>query len=170
MSSLLAVWAAGAEVYPIGGDPPGRAATRPIVEISDEWIGSAYRTSSQDGRAAADSDDLEHWHDLRKSLKRLRYMLDAFAGYHDASAVKSVRRQLRSLQDVLGTLQDIRMREELLVVLMDRMEDRAAVSTASAVLARLDGDLAVAQSRCLGAWAEFDTRATRDAVATLTAG
>ncbi len=50
---------------------------------------------------------MERLHKLRKSGKRLRYLLDLFEDIYPATARKKLLKELKKFQDVLGEIQDI---------------------------------------------------------------
>lgn len=168
---LAASWAAVATRVPVGADGAGPKATLPAGNLVDEWVYAAYRRARKRGRAALVSDDLEHWHDLRKSLKRLRYLLGAFAPMYARSDLRPVRKPLRRLQDHIGRLQDIRVQEGLTEDLRDsaRLSGfRGAVELSDHLDEVLGVRLAEVQAECTDAWTAYDTKATRAAVRHLT--
>jgi CHAD domain-containing protein len=53
----------------------------------------------------------ERLHDLRKRCKELRYALEFFASLHEPAAHRQVVRELKDLQDCLGTFQDSQVQQ-----------------------------------------------------------
>ena len=165
-------WRAASDVYMVGGDPRGPRATQPAADVAGAMLLTTYRRARKVGRAAARSDDLEHWHDLRKALKRLRYLLEAFGPMYDPEELEGLVRPLRKLQNRIGRLQDLRVQDTLLGELAagsDRRGDPAAAATARRLAERLDAEVDRVHRGCLDAWTAFDTAATRDAARRLTA-
>jgi len=164
-------WAAVGALVPTGGDGAGPQATRPAGELVDRWVYGAYRRARRRGRAALESDDLEHWHDLRKALKRLRYLLTAFESMYAKDDLRPVRKPLRRLQDHIGRLQDIRVQEGLTAELRSAA-GRAGFGDAMEMADHLDEvlrhRLAEVQAECTDAWTAYDTGDTRAAVRHLT--
>ena len=169
---LFDLWEAASTPVPAGGDAPGPLATEPALAVVDEWTMAAFRRTRRKGRVALESDDLEHWHDLRKSLKKLRYLVTAFGYLHQRSELKPVRKHLKRLQEHIGGLQDHRVQGELIEEMRSRaLAARlpAAAELASDIKAGVDRDLARTHAECTEAWLEFDTRDTRRAFKSLTA-
>ena len=94
----------------IGREPPARPrsgnALVPIASLSAARILKVYRRTLAEGRAIGDDSPSESLHDLRKSCKRLRYLLEFFRGIHRAKPVERTIDRLKQLQDVLGAYQD----------------------------------------------------------------
>jgi CHAD domain-containing protein len=140
--------------------------------VVDTWTMQSYRRSRKRGRAAVRSDDLEHWHDLRKSLKKLRYLITSFEYLHEPKEVKAVRKPLKALQEHIGGLQDCRVQDDLLAEMRDRATAahlHGAAELASAMSAAVGARLARVHAECTEAWLEFDTPATEERFEALTA-
>ena len=56
----------------------------------------------------------QKYHDLRKTCKKLRYLLEYFNDLHTKKNIKSLIKALKNVQDILGDLQDKRIQIELL--------------------------------------------------------
>jgi CHAD domain-containing protein len=170
-AQLMAAWARAAEVNMVGSR--GERALRPAGSVADADLEAAWRRCRRAGDVAAASDDLEHWHDLRKALKRFRYQLESFAPMYTGTALRRVRRDLRSLQDTLGHLQDGRVQQVLLgeaAAAAERHGEEGAAVLARALTARLEADLDATHRRCAEVWARFDTPRTRSDVERLVSG
>ncbi|MGI9577064.1 MAG: CHAD domain-containing protein [Microthrixaceae bacterium] len=170
---LFEDWELASTSVPAGGVAPGALATDPALDVVDTWVWELFRSCRQKGREAVESDDLERWHDLRKSLKKLRYVLEAFDYLHDRKDLKAARRQLRRLQEHIGGLQDCRVQGEL----VNEMRERAIagrVESASDLATEIHLDVARRLARihaeCTDAWQDFDTGDTKSVFKSLTAG
>jgi CHAD domain-containing protein len=82
-------------------------ASRPIGQLASERIGKVYRQMVKMGGAIGHESPPEHYHELRKKGKELRYLLELFgAPLFAAEVVKPMIGALKALQDVLGRHQD----------------------------------------------------------------
>ncbi len=157
---MVRTWQHLGAVYRVGGDEPGPDALRPTGKVVDAALMAAFRRVRNAGRVAHATDELEDWHELRKRLKRLRYLVVAFAPLYPEGSMDQVVRRLRKLQNVLGRLQDLATDIELIESVGVAAGGRAAL-TAGALSDQLhratDEDL----QRCLGAWERFDQRQVR---------
>jgi len=75
-------------------------------------IRRAHRRILARGAAIGADSPPEKLHDLRKRCKELRYALEFFASLHDPPAHRRVVRDLKGLQDCLGTYQDCEVQQK----------------------------------------------------------
>ena len=89
-------------------------ATGPVLKTARTAIGRAWERTGKQGRRAADSGSDEALHELRKSAKKLRYLLEAFRMLLPVTDVEQATRQLRQLQNVLGDIVDYQVQQQYL--------------------------------------------------------
>jgi len=89
---------------------PGRStlpnATRPVLEVACERIWRIYQRALKEGRAIGVDSPPESLHELRKTCKKLRYLMEFFQSLFPTRRIKSPIRALKALQDNLGEYQD----------------------------------------------------------------
>lgn len=100
---------------PAGSVDGADAAAEPIIGIARARIWKAYRRVRDDGRAIGPDSPGPELHELRKDAKKLRYLLECFATLFPADEMKSIVRELKLVQDVLGTFQDCEVQTGTLV-------------------------------------------------------
>jgi CHAD domain-containing protein len=127
--------AALAELAGRDGDGPR------VREISAERLAGAYRRVLRRGSRITPESPAEDLHDLRKRCKELRYLLEIFAPVLDPDGVRGAVKELKTLQDVLGTFQD------------NEAQRDAIYALAADMMARGDAD-----SRTMLAMGEIATR------------
>jgi CHAD domain-containing protein len=81
-------------------------ATRPVLEVACERIWHIYQRALKEGRAIGADSPAEALHELRKTCKKLRYLMEFFQSLFPPRRIKSPIRALKALQDNLGTYQD----------------------------------------------------------------
>lgn len=86
---------------------PARHAERPILEVASKSIWKMYKKVIRQGKAIDDDSPPEDLHSLRKSCKKLRYLLEAFHSLFPRKEMKWVVGQLKTLQQLLGEYQDL---------------------------------------------------------------
>ena len=105
-------------------EPPERPrsanALVPIASLSAARLRKVYRRTLAEGRAIGDHSPAEALHDLRKTCKRLRYLLEFFRGIHSAKPVARTIARLKRLQDNLGVFQDCQVQREFLEAFRNR--------------------------------------------------
>jgi len=86
---------------------PARYADRPIVEVARKSIWKTYKKVVRQGQAIDDNSPPVALHSLRKSCKKLRYLLEAFQSLFPKKEMNWVVKQLKTLQQLLGEYQDL---------------------------------------------------------------
>lgn len=131
-----------AEAWPrfLGRDEAD-ASQRTIGEEADRRIRKAYRRIVRKGRRLGDDPPAEPLHRLRIDAKKLRYLLELFAELYDAKAVKTLVRDLKKVQSILGGFNDMEVQRERLAGFAERLyaagEGRSATYLAMGRLDRL---------------------------------
>ena len=139
-------------------EPPARPRSEnalvPIADLSAKRIRKVYRRILREGRAIRDDSPPESLHDLRKTCKRLRYLLEFFRGIHPAKSVERTIARLKRLQDNLGTYQDLQVQREVLRV----FREHARASLDAAALRGIDNRCEALARREKKTRAEFAAR------------
>jgi CHAD domain-containing protein len=82
-------------------------ASRPVREVADHRIWKMYKRVIREGEAISPASPDEELHELRKSGKKLRYLLEFFASLYPPEQIKRSIKALKILQDNLGEFQDL---------------------------------------------------------------
>src|SRR5262252_2310522 len=123
----------------------------------------AHRRVLTLGGAITDDSPAENLHDLRKRCKELRYALEFFASLHDPAAQRQAVRELKALQDVLGTFQDCQVQQqEIRVIAADMMASHDVPATALLAMGDLSAQVGrrerKARSEFAARFADFASR------------
>jgi CHAD domain-containing protein len=81
-------------------------AGRPISEVASKRIWRVFRRVIQEGDAITADSPADDLHELRKTCKKLRYLMEFFVSLYPHGTVKELIRTLKTLQDNLGNFQD----------------------------------------------------------------
>ncbi len=111
---------------------------RPLSEIADGILSSAYKKVSRKGKDLAKL-DIPARHEVRIELKKFRYTVDFLQGIFPAAAVSPFTSALSSMQDKFGHLNDVAVAEHLLGELVNEKglalaERRLRAGTAGQVI------------------------------------
>lgn len=87
---------------------------RPINEVAGARIWKVYRRVMREGQAISELSPPEDLHELRKTCKKLRYLMEFFQSLYPAAAIGRLIRALKGLQDHLGAYQDLHVQVETL--------------------------------------------------------
>ena len=141
--------------------PPARPgsedALTPIAALSAAHVLRVYHRTLAEGRAIGDDSPAESLHELRKSCKRLRYLLEFFHGVHRAKPVDRAIDRLKQLQDNLGAYQDLQVQRAVL----EEFREHARASLDAAGLDAVGGLCAALAGRERETRAEFAARFER---------
>ena len=85
-----------------------------ILEHANRKTWKTYQLVLEEGRQITDASPATALHELRKTCKKLRYLIDFFSDLHEAEGVRRLIRILKKLQNFLGDFQDCEAHLELL--------------------------------------------------------
>jgi CHAD domain-containing protein len=135
-------------------------ARRPIAELTAERVRKVHRRMVKVGRTISLDSPPQHYHDLRKRGKELRYLLELFAtALFDPEVVRPMVRALKGLQDVLGRHQDREVQIATLRALAEELvKGPGAATTVMAIgvmVDRLEVDAHAARESFAQCFADF---------------
>ncbi|MGH8532004.1 MAG: CHAD domain-containing protein [Gammaproteobacteria bacterium] len=139
----------------------------PIVALASRVIRRCYRKALAGGRHAGQGATGAALHELRKSGKKLRYLIESFRDLYSDEEVRAVRKQLKELQEVLGRLVDLHVQRRLLREWLPRVEAARGLPPAALMAAQaLDVLLLQDELKTRGSFTErfasFASRETRE--------
>ena len=94
-----------------------------VKQLADFRIWKVYRQVIKQGSAINDQSAATALHELRKTCKKLRYLLEFFQSLYPASEIKTLIKSLKELQEVLGDFQDCAVQELALTQFSAQMRD-----------------------------------------------
>jgi len=113
---------------------------RPVEPFARQVLDKRWKKAADYGRRIADL-TTEERHEMRKELKKLRYMIEAFRRLYDAEAVRGFLTRLKALQKGFGALNDVAMADAALTETDGPgAVDVAGARAAGRVLGRLDAE------------------------------
>ncbi len=101
-------------------------ATRPAKEAARGRIWKLYRRTLKEGEAIRGTSPPEQLHELRKTCKKLRYLLEFFQSLFPADEIGPLIKALKVLQDNLGAFQDLQVQSTFLRRISGEMGREAA--------------------------------------------
>ena len=101
--------------------PRAQDAGRPVGEVARSRTWRIYKRVLREGLAIGPDSTPADLHELRKSCKKLRYLIQSFQDIYSADQVQAAIRELKRLQDNLGEYQDLFVQTLLLEQLPERM-------------------------------------------------
>ena len=136
------------------------------AEVVVERLDRAHRRVLRRGSRITDASPAEDLHDLRKRAKELRYLLETFPPTTDPADARVAIKELKALQDVLGTFQDSEAQREALYSLATDMmaSDGASARTIFAmgeIAARLQEDQDTSRAQFAAMFERFSRRSAQ---------
>ena len=92
-----------------------------IKQLADRRIWKSYKRVLQEGDAITEHSPSEALHELRKSCKKLRYLMEFFQSLYPENQIKHLIKNLKGLQEVLGNFQDYAVQENTLKLFSEEM-------------------------------------------------
>jgi CHAD domain-containing protein len=92
--------------------PDAVNANRPISEVANNRIWRVYRRVIKEGSAIGSGSPAEALHELRKTCKKLRYLMEFFQSLYPPARIKSLIGALKILQENLGDFQDLEVQAQ----------------------------------------------------------
>jgi CHAD domain-containing protein len=136
---------------------PGRQADELVRDLVPDRLARALSQMVAAADAARGSHDQLAWHALRIMAKRMRYSLEAFRDVLDEDGATAFIEPLRSLQDVLGEMNDasVAAREAALWLTTETGGDAASADRVAAAgfIAECETRVAVQRAAVDAAWA-----------------
>jgi CHAD domain-containing protein len=119
--------------------PRSPNALLPIGEAAGRRVRKLHRRMLDEGRAITPAAAAEQFHELRKTGKKLRYLMECFRSLYPEEDIKPSIKALKRLQDYLGALQDSHVQIENLKQCAEALrQDGATTATLLALGALLD--------------------------------
>jgi len=155
LHGLLADWRAFLEA-PRSTAAAGCKAACPVREVANVCLRRLHRRVLEEGRAITVTAPSEALHELRKSCKKLRYLLEFFQGLYPPGQVPRMLKQLKELLDHLGGLQDLVVQMRVLRKMGNQMLEEGVGGAWGTVLADLEGRWRTERERFVRVFARFD--------------
>jgi CHAD domain-containing protein len=108
-------------------NPPLENTQKPARRLADELIWETYRLALKEGNAITDDTEAEALHELRKTCKKLRYLMEFFQSLYPAKKIRELIKALKELQDNLGDFNDYHVHIEILKGFKKSCTDENAV-------------------------------------------
>lgn len=99
---------------PLPEQPEEANAARPVGEVAAKRIYRTYRRVMKEGEAITSLSPADDLHELRKSCKKLRYLMEFFQSLYPKSRIRPLIKVLKVLLDNLGDFQDLEVQADKL--------------------------------------------------------
>jgi CHAD domain-containing protein len=167
---LRARWRASLEELATWDGQPRAGPT--AAEVGAQRLATADRRVLRLGSRITPASPAEDLHNLRKRCKELRYLLEVFTPLLDPADARGAVKELRTLQDVLGTFQDSETQREAIYALAADMMARGSASAPTIlamgeIAARLQEDQDSSRAKFAARFERFARRSVQRLMARL---
>ncbi len=111
-------------------DKPGKA----VYKLADEQFWEINQRAVKQGKTITDNSDAEAFHELRKTFKHLRYLIEFFQGLYPAVKLREVIQTLTDVQDNLGEFNDRQIQIGLVKAFIEQCNDEDAIKASEQII------------------------------------
>ena len=112
--NLFSAWRAWLEI-PISADGSWpKSAALPVAQAANNRIRKILHRALREGAAIDENSPPEALHELRKTCKKLRYLLEFFQSLYPRDKISPLIKTLKELQENLGEFQDLEVHAQAL--------------------------------------------------------
>ncbi|NCC28582.1 MAG: CHAD domain-containing protein [Gammaproteobacteria bacterium] len=148
---------------PIAEHPAEPDAARPIKVLADERIRRMAKRVRREGLAIRPDSPAAELHELRKSCKKLRYLMELFQSLYPRAKIARLIKLLKALLDHLGLVQDLAVQAEHLLDWAKQMQAEGKADTETLLaMGALVGQLLGRQEQARAVFAEVFDRYLHD--------
>jgi len=102
-------------------------ADRPIKDVASERIWRVYQRVIKEGESINTRSAPESLHDLRKTCKKLRYLIEFFKSLYPEEDILKLVKALKGLQENLGQFQDFQVQKESMEHFAQQMMEESKI-------------------------------------------
>jgi len=140
----------------------GPNAPRNVSSLADEFIWRLYRKVLKDGKAIKPKSPDEDLHELRKTCKKLRYLMEFFASLYPPHKFNHAIKALKRFQTLLGDFQDYSVQILMLKQFLENRHTAGALTkgttnAVNALIATLQKRQEIARKNFSGAFRVFSS-------------
>lgn len=107
---------------------------KPVNSVADELLREINQQTLKQGKALTRSSDAEALHDLRKTFKQLRYLMDFFSSLYPMVELRALTQSMADIQDDLGVLNDRYFQMAMVQAFIEQSKDEGAISIADQLI------------------------------------
>ena len=135
--------------------PPLENTARPAGIMANGLIWNMYRLALEEGNAITDETGAEALHELRKTCKKLRYLMEFFQSLYPADRILALIQAMKGLQDNLGEYNDLHVHAGILKKFIKKSSDARAKSACKSMIKALKKKQAKIRKDFAGRYAAF---------------
>lgn len=137
--------------------PPLVNSTSAVYKLADELIWNMYQLALEEGNAITDDSEADALHELRKTCKKLRYLMEFFQSLYPAPRIRELIQALKGLQDNLGVYNDLHVHAGILKKFIKQSTDADANKACRQMISFLEQRQMKTRNRFAESYAAFSS-------------
>jgi len=137
--------------------PPLENTNKEIYKLADELVWNIYQLALEEGSAITDDSEAEALHELRKTCKKLRYLMEFFQSLYAENKIRELIQALKGLQDNLGEYNDLHVHRDILKTFSKQCADAEANRACKKVIKFLEHRQVKTRRRFAERYASFSS-------------
>lgn len=137
--------------------PPLENTDKAVYKLADELIWKMYQLALEEGNAITDETEAEALHELRKTCKKLRYLMEFFQSLYPVKNIRELIQAMKGLQDNLGVFNDLHVHAGILKKFIKQSNDSRASKACKQLITALKHKQAKTRQRFSERYAAFSS-------------
>ena len=137
--------------------PPLENTDKAVYKLADELIWKMYQLALEEGNAITDETEAEALHELRKTCKKLRYLMEFFQSLYPVKNIRELIQAMKGLQDNLGVFNDLHVHAGILKKFNKQSHDSRASKACKQLITALKHKQAKTRHRFSERYAAFSS-------------
>ncbi len=123
---------------PLKAEPVPDNSGKPVYQLANKLIWNMFELAIEEGNAITRDTKAEALHELRKTCKKLRYLMEFFQSLYPARQMRELIQALKGLQDNLGTFNDLHVHSLIMQEFIDQSSDKDAAKACKKLIKVLE--------------------------------
>jgi CHAD domain-containing protein len=141
--------------------PPENSAT-PVHKLSNKLIRETYQLAMEEGNAITETSEAAALHELRKTCKKLRYLMEFFQSLYPAREIRELIQALKVLQDNLGDFNDFHVHMDILKTYIEQSDNVDTVHACNKLIKVLEKKQLKTRNKFAQRYAAFNDTNTQN--------
>ncbi len=142
--------------------PPLENTGMPVYQLADQLIWNMYQLALEEGNAITDEAEAEALHELRKTCKKLRYLMEFFQSLYPARDIRELIQAMKGLQDNLGVFNDLHVHAGILKKFIKQSNDPRANKACKQLITELKNKQLKTRNMFAERYVEFSSNETQN--------
>jgi CHAD domain-containing protein len=147
---------------PDTADPRPDNAAVAVYKLANKLVWDMYNLVVAEGNKINDDSTADALHDLRKSCKKLRYLMEFFQSLYPVRRIRELIEALKGLQDNLGSYNDIDVHIGILKCFIEQCSDSNASKACEKLIRHLEQKQLKTRSKFAANYAIFSSTENQD--------